>query len=312
MINGSLVFPNNLKDLLKGTMYQYSYIWDLIKHTSPNYINFELLLYNSLRYKSMEFLIKLKLYNLALQANCIKNGKNFEERFGVSKDFYPFMRKYNITPKELEILRLYKKPNMRVIRHIVNNYNTYNIENLCQFTTIDRLIEYEKIMKKQIDIYTYVDYLENAKLLGYDLKSRRYLFPKDLKKEHDDLVKIVTKLKRASYDEAVARRYEELSKNIFKTKHYIIIPPKTRKEFISEASQQGNCVYTNYYEKYASGKCDIYFMRRVNSVNKSLVTVEVRNNKVVQSLIKGNEMPDKSELEFLKLWEQEILNNNVA
>ena len=53
-------------------------------------------------------------------------------------------------------------------------------------------------------------------------------------------------------------------------------------------------------------------MRRVDSVNKSLVTVEVRNNRVVQSRIKGNDYPDKSELDFLKLWERKILNKEVA
>ena len=312
LINKELIFPNNLKAVFKDTQYQYSFIWDLIKHLPNCYINFEQLMRDSSRFTSMEFLIKLGLYNLALNPNHINSGKNFESRFGVSKEFYPFMKRYNITSDELDVLKLYKKPNIKVIRHIAEQYSYNRIEELCNYTTIDKLLEYEKMTKRKVDIYTYVDYLENAKLLGYNLKSKRYLFPKNLGKAHDRLVKKVEDFRNEIYTEAVLRRYDELSQNIYKTKKYIIIPPKTKEDFISEASQQGNCVYTNYYRKHASGQCDIYFMRKVNSLNKSLVTVEVRNNKVVQSRIKGNDYPDKSELDFLKLWERKVLNKEVA
>ena len=37
-----------------------------------------------------------------------------------------------------------------------------------------------------------------------------------------------------------------------------------------ESTQQNHCV-RNYAEKYAKGKCDIYFMREASTPNKSLV-----------------------------------------
>ena len=74
----------------------------------------------------------------------------------------------------------------------------------------------------------------------------------------------------------------------------------------NESSQQNNCVRT-YAERIADGECDIYFMRLVKDTEHSLVTVEVKENKVVQKRTKNNEITTRSQDNFLKLWEEEIL-----
>lgn len=48
-------------------------------------------------------------------------------------------------------------------------------------------------------------------------------------------------------------------------------------------------------------------MRNVKKQKKSLVTVEVRNDNVVQSRIKYNGRPDEQQKKFLQLWEQNVL-----
>ena len=48
-------------------------------------------------------------------------------------------------------------------------------------------------------------------------------------------------------------------------------------------------------------------MRNIKNPKKSLVTIEVRNNTIVQSRIKNNNQPTENELKFLKEWEQNIL-----
>ena len=310
LVDREIVFPHNLKTLFKGTQYQYCMIWELVKHVG--YVDFERLLNDAKYYPSIEFLTKLKLYNLALVSNMINGTGNFEHRFGVSKELYPFMKKHNLIKEQLEILRLYKNPNIKILNHLLKHYRKYLLEELCKYTSIDRLLQYEKMKGKIIDLNMYVDYLENAKLLGYDLKNKKYLFPENLKESHDKLVIQVQKYRNQIFNKALLRRYKELSKNIYKSEKYIIIPPKTKKDFISEASQQGNCVYSNYFEKHAHGTSDIYFMRSIDNLDKSLVTVEVRNNKVVQSRIKGNQNPRKEELDFLQDWEKNILQKNIA
>ena len=76
---------------------------------------------------------------------------------------------------------------------------------------------------------------------------------------------------------------------------------------IDESSQQNNCVRT-YADRIASGKCDIYFMRLVSDQNKSLVTIEVKNKKVVQKRTKHNGNTTLEQDKFITNWERKILN----
>lgn len=83
---------------------------------------------------------------------------------------------------------------------------------------------------------------------------------------------------------------------------------KSQKELTNESKQQNNCVKT-YAERIAKGKCDIYFMRLISNVNKSLVTIEVKNNKVVQKRTKNNCDATLEQNIFIEKWERKILNN---
>ena len=136
LVDREIVFPHNLKTLFKGTQYQYCMIWELVKHVG--YVDFERLLNDAKYYPSIEFLTKLKLYNLALVSNMINGTGNFEHRFGVSKELYPFMKKHNLTYEQLEILRLYKKPNIKILNHLLKHYRKYLLE---EFGVFDKSSE---------------------------------------------------------------------------------------------------------------------------------------------------------------------------
>ena len=107
--------------------------------------------------------------------------------------------------------------------------------------------------------------------------------------------------------EVSQERYEEIKKYTYKNKKYIIYPVKNQKELVNESKQQNNCVKT-YAERIANGTCDIYFMRLLTNVKKSLVTIEVRNNKVVQQRTKNNNDTTNNQKKFIELWERKILN----
>ena len=102
------------------------------------------------------------------------------------------------------------------------------------------------------------------------------------------------------------KEIRELVEKIYKDKEFIIFPASSVEELIDESQQQNNCVRT-YAEKYANGNCDIYFMRKINTPKVSLVTVEVRNNKIVQKRTKNNEKTNKEQDEFLETWQKKVL-----
>lgn len=92
---------------------------------------------------------------------------------------------------------------------------------------------------------------------------------------------------------------------------YKFIYPKTTKDIKDEAVQQSNCV-ASYIDKVIGGSCDIILMRKKNDVENSLVTVEVRNGKVVQARRRFNESVNESEQKALDKYDEFLskLNNN--
>ena len=307
LIDYSIVFPNNLKELLKDTEYKYSCIWDIAENSS--YIDLLKLIKNKHELSKIELLSKMKLYNLALKASEFKSTGSFQEIFGVSKDYYPFMKRNNITYVQLKILRLLKEKDIKKIRYLERyaiSGSTYDLQEVSNYISLNRFIKYSKMHRKNIRMYLYKDYLRFAKGLGLDLKNNRYAFPKNLKEEHDRLAKEFEIKNKEMVNNAIIKRSKELSSNTYKNSKFIILPAYSLNELQEESTQQNNCVRT-YAEKYAAGQCDIYFMRDIKKQDKSLVTVEVKNNRVVQSRIKNNKDPNEKQIKFLEKWEQKVL-----
>ena len=309
IIDYSIVFPNNIKNLLKDTKLKYSCIWDIAKHSI--YIDLlELLKEDDNTINMIERLTKMKLYNLALRTKELNCGKSFKGIFGVAKTFYSFMKKHNITYTQLKLLRLLQEENFEKIKYLekyVSFYdNTNNLEEISKYISLNRFIEYSKMQKEKVDLALYIDYLRFAKELGFDLKNNRYAFPKNLKEAHDELEKQYEIHCDEIMKKAIRKRGRELLTNIYKNNKFIILPAFTLKSLQNESKQQNNCVRT-YAKKYAKGVSDIYFMRNITNIRKSLVTVEVQENEVVQSRIKNNKKPNKEQLNFLNKWEQKVL-----
>lgn len=300
------VEPLNIKKILNGTKYQYTQLWKVITRVNP----FDLVYFfqHKLKYyySTFELLTKLKLYNLAL--NCEKfnsTKKSFEERFRVSKNLLPFMQRNNITYKELEVLRYCKTPNIRLLRALSGGYNLEWLSHWIDFLTAWR----KGLLSLQTE-HEYKDYLKFAIQLEYDMKDKKILYPDNLEESHNKLQKLVEICRNEANTKLLQKRYEELKDTIYKTKKFMIYPVSSADELINESNQMSNCVKT-YTERAAMGECDIYLMRLCSNPKHSLVTVEVRNNHVVQAKIKHNGDPTKEQMNFLNRWEQKALNKEV-
>lgn len=308
LIDYSIVFPNNIKKLLKNTEYKYSCIWDIAKHCT--YIDLPKFISNKSDITKTELLAKMKLYNLALRADEFRRKGSFQEIFGVSKDYYPFMKRNNITYLQLKLLRLLGEKDIKKIKYLQHfvSYgdSTSDLEEISNYISLNRFIKYAKMHRGKVRTYLYKDYLKFAKMLGFDLKNNRYAFPKNLQEEHDKLEQQYEIQSEELVRKAIIERGKELAENKYQNNKFIIFPAKTLKALQDESKQQNNCVRT-YAEDYADGTCDIYFMRDINKQKKSLVTVEVKDNRVVQSRTKNNNDPNEKQLKFLNEWENVVL-----
>jgi len=303
----SAVYLDDLDAKLKGTVYEYSQLSKAINYLKGCKIDLEDLLEKA-KYESFELLIKAGLYNLALYCPEKFNEKgNFEKRFGISKDFYDFMKKNNITYEQLEVLKLIKKKNIEIINNILRiAFNDISrIENASEYVNLIKLEEYSK-KQENFSIQSYLDYLINMEKLNVPLVNN-ILFPEDFWQAHNESVKKVKIVGNKILDKKIRKRYEELSKNSFSDKNYIVRPAMNLKDMKNESKQQNNCVYKNYSESYASGNTDIYFLRKIETPEKSLITIEVNNKKVIQSRAKDNKNITKEEEIFIEKWENEVL-----
>lgn len=293
-------YPNNIREVIKDReSLKYSQLWELVKHVECDLI-YLIVNYNP----SIEFLTKLNLYNLALCPRFFKNKKSFEERFlGLSKDYLPFFQKYNITLNELETLSILKVKDIDYIKKF-KNISRSDLEFLTKYVNLVRLVE--KTDFESSSFWEYRDYLKLAIKLKLNLKDKRNLYPQNIKVAHDKLLKEYEQKKNKVLNNSIQERCQNLKKNVFQQGKYIVFPAEDLDSLIDESSQQNNCVRT-YAERIANNKCDIYFMRLLTNKNKSLVTVEVKENKIVQKRTKNNEKTTKIQDRFLELWERKIL-----
>lgn len=281
----------------KGTLkHQYYEPKDVFDNSEVNVID---LVYGVTKndYR-LELLTKTKLYNLASRYGEFKNKGNFEDIFGIDKSYLKFMQDNNITYEELQTLKLVKIKDYELIQSLAKLNHLRELLDYCK--------PYDLCKYKLKDSWLYLDYLKFCEKLKYNLKDRLILYPNNLKEEHDKLQDLVEIIKNKTTTEKIKTRYNKIKKNIYENKKYIIYPTHSVEEMIDESAQQNNCVKT-YADRVASGQCDIYFMRLISDKDKSLVTVEVRENKVVQQRTKNNENTTREQRRFLSEWEEKIL-----
>lgn len=88
---------------------------------------------------------------------------------------------------------------------------------------------------------------------------------------------------------------------------YRFIYPKCIQDIKDESVQMSNCV-SSYVQRVIDGQCDILFLRHKDSPDKSLVTIEVRNNKIVQALQRYNHPLTKEQQEIVDKWNKWYAN----
>lgn len=93
----------------------------------------------------------------------------------------------------------------------------------------------------------------------------------------------------------------------FSYKDYQFIYPSSTEEIKQEAVQQNNCV-ASYIDKVIDGKCHILFLRKKNKLNESLVTIEVRNNHIVQARRRFNDPVTPEDQEVIDKWNERFAN----
>lgn len=153
---------------------------------------------------------------------------------------------------------------------------------------LDREIGRRK--RKKLDlgvaIELWVDYIDGAKALGYDLKNPVFAMPKDLRVKHDQITAVAAEIRRQKQQTENAKREGErlaalCKRYTYYSNDYIIRPPAGAEEIVAEGEKLCHCV-GGYAGRHVRGAVTILFLRSRKQPEKPLCTIEMRGNQIVQ------------------------------
>lgn len=142
--------------------------------------------------------------------------------------------------------------------------------------------------------------------MSYALHHTPEKFTRNLKKEHD-----ISSMNYRMYKNEV--KHEEFyntihsdgyARHLAKYKDYSIIAPKDIDDLIREGDELSHCI-ASYTDRIITGKSKIYFLRKNDNLEKSLVSIEVVNFSIRQARGFANRTVTDDEKEIIKKWAEE-------
>lgn len=235
----------------------------------------------------------LKIYKSRLKGFQCTDGNEYKllEIYRMERKF-----KLNFTDEEVKTLK---------------ELDVHRIGDCLKYMTVKQLVnrvkKYSKTMKKRVPevMTTYSDYLKIKAELGYDMKNSIFVYPRDLKAEHDKVV--IEKSEKESNELAqkmnikfanIEKRFKKANKLYsFQSGKLFIRPAKCAAEIVNEGRLLHHCVGgETYLSKHANKKSIILFLRTEEDV--PYITVEMKpDGQIAQWYGDFDEKPDKAKIQ---------------
>lgn len=217
----------------------------------------------------------------------------------------------------LRILQKEKKLNIRytdeqvdfMLRRMKDYKGEQKLNWVLEHMTIQKLINRIEKYKEQGDypresqaFSAYYDYLEMRDELGYDMTNEVYLYPKNLKQKHDQMVKERNERRDQLHGEKMCRKYPDISNRYKKLLKkygmqfdgYVIRPARSAAEIVDEGRELHHCVGgENYLRKHNKGETTILFLRKAITEDVPYYTIEIRDTEIIQWYGIKDSKPDK-------------------
>ena len=198
------------------------------------------------------------------------------------------------------------KLNKVILNYCIFNYpQTFNTlvelgyEYKSLYDYLSNIVEFEAMYFR--DAITFLkDYATMKNIMLGHMKFNKY--PKCLHTNHDIIVKNYNAFKE-THDEVVFYRMVDKSLE-FESKPYSIITPKQSMDVKNEGICLNHCV-SSYVKKIIEGETQVAFLRDSKKLEESLVTLEVRDNSIVQAKGYLNRKVNEQEDLFIQKYAKE-------
>lgn len=337
LYSSSVLYHGNLKKLLNKTKLKYIPLAEIIKDNPGRKFNVCATLNDMCSETCFPFEAYWKMGLRKFTADHMYAGErltkmNYEykkpwEILRVTKEILNQAIKLNASDRQMRILQRTHEMGVTLTDEQVTWLDAYmgvsDIMAYFRVQTPHRIIRY---LKEQVNVCVpiaqqkegdreqirlYIDYLDTARQLGWDMRDRGIFFPQDIIRAHDEAVRLFNTQK----DETGAvkmkdkdRKLRAIVKDVrkvfdYEDEEYRLFVPECFKEFKAEGNAQHNCVASSYYDKAVRGEVIILFIRKKAEPEKSFCTVEIQNRHgefvIAQNRIIYNENAPKEAQEFM-------------
>lgn len=177
----------------------------------------------------------------------------------------------------------------------VNLINEYGYTSKALLLYLDHLKTFEAIEGMDSLLRELEDYAKMMK----EISPKFDKYPKHFLTTHKIASRNYNRLQHQFDEEKFKKRINLDMEHTFDK--FCFIYPKCIQDIKDESVQMSNCV-SSYVQRVLDGHCDILFLRYKDSPDKSLVTIEVCNGKIVQALQKYNHPLTREQAEIVDKW----------
>lgn len=212
---------------------------------------------------------------------------------------------------KLEIYQYLRKMGQHVSFEVVSKLTDYNLkeklDEVGKYARIEKALEYLN-GQEGMRLRDYADYLKECNKLGYDMKNKKVLFPKDLREAHQRTSNAVeiskNQIRQKEFEDGIRKVYD---KPEFTDGNLLIRPAASINELCGESKALSHCVRT-YTDKVCKSRCAILFIRRIEDPDLPFYTLELSpKGDIVQCRGDHNCAMTEEVKAFVKLWHETVV-----
>lgn len=322
MKNKSWFFSEkSVAEAVQGTPFQYS-TWERYRYQSPDLVEFFDL---AAKYPCVEYLTKMGLGDLieaklvGRQMHSVVNwrGKTPEKVLRLSKPEIKELRsvaaEVDVGPRMLHSYHFFRRNGLSVsfeqayqLQDLAEGYYLKEAEKLLNYAPLTSIVQYvlkqlrkegvRKHYRNATSILTaWRDYLKDCEELGMDTRQEYILFPNNIYSAHQKTIEKVKIKRDNSLNAMIRERLEDLQRYEFEHNGLFLRPAQDSTELFREGQALNHCV-GRYTKTYAEGKTDLFVIRKVGEPDVPFYTMEIIDDKIIQTRGKSN-CPPTEEVE---------------
>lgn len=325
------VYPRTInKKMFEGTKYQYCAM-ELIRN-EKSFTPIDYLEKFTQMPQKMEMMVKTGLMRMALEiTECEFNGSGKPwEQMGITKKQMNRLRNINGGRRALLWMRYEEGTGKAVDDETIRYFEREKVnpddiafisDRMSERKIMNYIIRQHRQRKSKTEevLILWRDYLSMAMRMKMDVQQELIFKPRDVKKAHDDLVRLCGGADVAKRAGEIMQNYPDVDEILQSIKdkyeymdnQYAVVVPEKIEEIIYEGRKLGHCLDKSdiYFDRIQRRESFIVFLRKVEDIEKPYYTLEIEPDGTTRQKRTTGDRQDQDFYEavsFIRKWQREV------